>query len=194
MKANSLIQDGQTLAGAQTRFGSPIPVYDDGSGPLWILRDSMGISGIVRADSFQSAHEICEDEFYPEADESLSALIKEYAKERKHVKIIRPTPNSMEEREATAEDHPLQPGQFVRWETRETVDSTLSRDQKISVMMENELFQEAFGTRPNGPNKDDKQNHGFYAKDLNGDSLDKLTPELLEALEITLAIEGEADE
>ena len=30
--------------------------------------------------------------------------------------------------------------------------------------------------------------HGIYAKDLNGDRLDRLTPELLAELEISLAI------
>ncbi len=43
------ITDSQRLVSATSRFGHPIPVYDDGWGPLWIHRDSMGISGIVRA-------------------------------------------------------------------------------------------------------------------------------------------------
>jgi hypothetical protein len=44
-----LITDTQRLKGAKSRFGYPIPVYDDGYGKLYIHRDSMGISGIVRA-------------------------------------------------------------------------------------------------------------------------------------------------
>jgi hypothetical protein len=56
---------------------------------------------------------------------------------------------------------------------------------------DNELFQEAFGVRPNGPNASDKIGHGIYSKDLNGDYLDPLTPELLTDLNITLDIETE---
>lgn len=67
MKA--LITDDQQLTGAKSRFGSSIPVYDDGYGHLYIQRDSMGISGIVRARSWEDAYEICEDEFFPSADD-----------------------------------------------------------------------------------------------------------------------------
>ena len=66
---NSLITDEQSLLSAKSRFGHAIPVYDDGFGPLWIHRDSMGISGIVRAQTWEDAYSICEDEFFPDADE-----------------------------------------------------------------------------------------------------------------------------
>jgi len=46
-----------------------IPVYDDGYGQLFIHRDSMGISGIVRALSWEDAYSICEDEFFPAGDD-----------------------------------------------------------------------------------------------------------------------------
>lgn len=64
----TLITDSQSLLSAKTRFGNPIPVYDDGFGLLWIHWDTTGISGIVRAQSWESAYEICEDEFFPAAD------------------------------------------------------------------------------------------------------------------------------
>ena len=41
---------------------------------------------------------------------------------------------------------------------------------------------------PNGTNKSDKLKHGIYTKDLNGECLDTLTPELVAELEITLEI------
>ena len=63
-----LIQDGQTLDSAAGRFGHTIRTYDDGFGPLWILRDSMGVQGIVRAATWEDAWGICEDEFMPDAD------------------------------------------------------------------------------------------------------------------------------
>lgn len=142
----TLITDNQSLTSAASRFGHPVPVYDDGFGPLWIHRDSMGISGIVRAQSWGDAYSICEDEFFPEASETIEEIVAEYGED------------------------------FV----------------------ENELFQEAFGFRPNGQRSGKWENgepkdpigHGIYAKDLSGDSLEQLTPELAQALEITVQIEN----
>lgn len=130
-----LITDEQTLVSASTRFGNPIPVYDDGFGKLYIHRDSMGISGIVRAMSWADAYGICEDEFFPDADED--AILKAY--------------------EDMTED-------------------------------EQACWDEKYGFRPNGM-KDQKEPLSYlYAKDLNGDYLDELTPTLLKELEITLEI------
>ena len=45
-----MIADNQSFDGAryhQVEFA--IKTYDDGYGPLWISRNSMGINGIVRA-------------------------------------------------------------------------------------------------------------------------------------------------
>lgn len=67
--AHTLITDEQRLVGAKTRFGHAVRIYDDGFGPLWIHRDSMGITGIVRAQTWESAYSICEDEFFPAGDE-----------------------------------------------------------------------------------------------------------------------------
>lgn len=70
MNANILPITGQldpdelTLSFA-TQYGSPIKYYDDGMGPLWIMRDSMGIVGIVRAQTWHDAYSIVEDEFLP---------------------------------------------------------------------------------------------------------------------------------
>ena len=70
MKTSSpLITDNQSLTSAKSRFGRLIPVYDDGFGPLFIHRDTMGISGIVRAQTWEDAYSICEDEFFPAGDE-----------------------------------------------------------------------------------------------------------------------------
>lgn len=177
------LTDEETLVSAAGRFGHQISVYDDGSGPLWVHRDSMGISGIVRAESFETAYGICEDEFFPEASETWEELVEEYGKTRDHVKIIR---RDGVERNCKADDYPLASGEFVRWETRETTPDTA--EKRSEAVNDNELFQEAFGYRPNGPNKSDEKNHGIYAKDLNGDRLSLLTPELAAELEITLEI------
>ena len=134
-----LITDDQNLVGAKSRFGTPIPVYDDGYGQLYIHRDSLGISGIVRARSWADAYSICEDEFFPSADD----------------------------------------------EAFETPYDQLSAHDRA-------CWDEAYGYRPNGqggptPDKD----RGVYAKDLNGDSLDSLTPGLVAELELTLDIVDE---
>lgn len=178
----TLITDDQSLLSAKGRFGRNIPVYDDGFGPLFIHRDSMGISGIVRAQSWEDAYSICEDEFFPEADETVEELQKEYGFTREHVKIIRV--NGIERPAVFPSDYPngrlANGAEFVRWKTVETPEPDAWTD--------NELFQEAYGFRPNGPNAKDVQKHGIYAKDLNGDSLEKLTPQMLRDWEITLEI------
>lgn len=131
-----LITDEQSLIGATSRFGSPIPVYDDGYGDLYIHRDSMGISGIVRAQSWEDAYSICEDEFFPAADDD--AFEKEWEEMTAH---------------------------------------------------EQACWEEAYGYRGNGRKEQDGSISYIYAKDLNGDALDKLTPAFLADLEITLEIE-----
>lgn len=179
----TLISDNQTLAGAKTHFGQSIPVYDDGFGILFIHRDSMGISGIVRAQTWEDAYSICEDEFFPEADESWPELVAEYGKIRESVKIIR---RDGVERDCKPEDYPLTLGEFVRWETRETTPET--EEGRNEAVANNALFQDAFGFRPNGPNASDTIGHGIYSKDLNGDRLEVLTSELIAELEISLEI------
>lgn len=191
---HDLIRDDQRLTGAKGRFGYVIAIYDDGYGPLWIHRDSMGISGIVRAQTWTDAYGICEDEFFPEADETLEELVREYGYRREHVKMVLDLRARQQERPATAADYTdngrLPVGMFIRWETVETPDPDAWAD--------NELFREAFGFRPNGPRAGkrpdgsprDPIGHGIYAKDLNGDSLDLLTPELVAELGITLEIEN----
>jgi hypothetical protein len=206
---SKLIKDGDSLVSAKTSGGYEIHVYDDGFGPLWISRNSIGINGIVRARSWEDAYSICEDEFFPEADETIEQLVKEYGFKRENVKIIHPAHRKTSpvtyanghveefdietsvQRDATMADYQLTggsllPGQFVRWETRETPDA--------DAWSENELFCEAYGFRPNGRNERDTIGHGIYSKDLNGDSLDRLTPELLADIGIELVIEAEESE
>lgn len=177
----SELTDEHALNGAKGRFGYAISTYDDGYGQLYIHRDSMGISGIVRARTWEDAYGICEDEFFPEATETLEELVKEYGFRREHKKVVFVDGVKRHATDADYVDGKLPNGIFVGWETIETPDP--------EAWIDNELFQEAFGFRPNGPNKHDKLNHGIYAKDLNGDRLDLLTDKLAEELGITLEIE-----
>jgi len=192
-KTAELITDGQRFDGAKTRLGYTIRTYDDGFGPLWIHRDSMGISGIVRAQTWNDAYSIVEDEFFPEASETIEELVKEYGFKREHIKVVKDLSVLVatehcavgERFEKYPDDYPngrLLP-EFVRWETIETPDTDAWPD--------NELFQEAFGFRNNGPNERDVHKHCIYARDLNGDYLEPLTPELLAELGITLDITNE---
>jgi len=190
-----MITDNQSLNGANSRFNFSIPTYDDGYGPLWIHRHSRGISGIVRARTWEDAYSICEDEFFPEADKTVEELVKEYGFKREHLKVVR-DPSVIvasehcavgERFERYPEDYP--DGKlslsFVRWATVETPDS--------DAWSENELFCEAYGFRNSGPNERDTHKHGIYAKDLNSDYLDSLTPELLAELGIALDISEPED-
>lgn len=189
IKTNGLINDGQSLVGAKSKFGHDVPTYDDGYGPLWVHRDSMGISGIVRAKTWEDAYGICEDEFFPEASETVEELRKEYNFTRRHAKIVREA-NGTEREAVYPVDYPdgrlSKDLTFLRFET------FTKPAQDENAWVENELFCEAYGFRPNGPNSKDTVKHGIYSKDLNGDSLERLTPELLAELEITLDIQDES--
>lgn len=173
------IANTQSFNGAKSRFGNDIKVYDDGYGDLYIHRDSMGITGIVRARTWEDAYSICEDEFFSECDETIEQLQHEYGYREKHVKIVLDPVSG--ERQARMSDYkPTLTLPFVRWHTIKTMD--------VDAWSENACFQETYGFRPNGPNSSDKLNHGIYSKDINGDSLDLLTTDLLAELEIMLDI------
>lgn len=161
-----MITDTQRLVKVTNRFGRELPIYDDSWGPLWISRDSGGINGIVRARTWEDAYGICEDEFFDEAYLTLEEIIKEYGFKREHKRVVD------------------EQGKFVKWETIETPDPDAWAD--------NELFQEAYGFR-NNSNANDKHKHGIYAKDLNGDYLDLLTPELAAELELTIELAEEEE-
>jgi len=187
-----LIQDGDKLIGAKYQSGYEIATYDYGFGPLWISRNSIGINGIVRAQTWEDAYGICKDEFFPEADETVEQLRAEYGFKGEHRKVVKDSSvltagdhtNAGERFERYPTDYPdgrLKP-EFVRWVTVETPDP--------DAWPENECFCEGFGFRPNGPNAHDTLNHGIYSKDLNGNYLDRLTPELKADLGITLEIES----
>lgn len=53
-------EDG--IPAVTTEFGSPVRWWDDGFGPLWIYRDSLGVLGVVRAQTWHDAWECVEDE------------------------------------------------------------------------------------------------------------------------------------
>lgn len=58
-------KDETRLARAFTCHGSEIKTYDDGCGPLWIVRGVYGVRRIIRARSWEAAYEIHIDEEPP---------------------------------------------------------------------------------------------------------------------------------
>lgn len=142
------MKDTQHLISARGRFGHPIPTYDDGFGPLWIHRDSMGISGIIRAQTWHDAYGIAEDEFFPAGD-------RDALEESQRIFDM---PDGPEKDHAQA------------------------------------CWDESYSYR-NSPRKmPDGTRSSIYARDLNGDALDALTPELIAELEISLEIETDPEE
>lgn len=144
----SQITDEHTLTSATSRFGLTLAVYDDGLGPLWIHRDSMSITGIIRAQTWEDAYSAAEDELFPAGDEDAADAMRE----------IEALPEGPERNYAQA------------------------------------CFDEAYGYRGSARQMPDGTLSGIYAKDLNGDSLSRLTDELAAALEITLEIEDNEPE
>jgi hypothetical protein len=142
------LTDEHTLTAATMHGTVPVSIYDDGYGPLWIHRDSMGVSGIVRAQRCHEAYEICEDEFFPAADEEAG---EEY----------------------------------------ECIEAMEDGEEKNHAQA---CFDEAYGNRSNSRRMPDGTTSSTYARDLNGDQLDRLTAELAEALSLTLEIDDNAPE
>lgn len=81
MKTPALITDGQRLISAKGPHGHAIPTYDDGYGPLFIWQTSLGnfgmAGGIIRAQTWEDAYAICEDEFFPAGDDAAAEAQKE---------------------------------------------------------------------------------------------------------------------
>ena len=177
-----LIQDTQTLVGASMHEGRiKIPVYDDGFGQLYIHRDSMGIGGIVRAQSWEDAYSICEDEFFPAPSETWEEMREEYSTQY------------LSGRELWLYEHD---NNWEAWralsegdKNRATHPSNGKNVPFNGDITEHPRWQEAYGFRNNGRKEADGSISSIYAKDLNGDSLEVLTPSLLSDLGITLKIE-----
>jgi len=76
---NGLIYDGETLLSARSRFGYPIAIWDEGFGPLWVYRESLGVMGVVRASTWEEAYECVVDEIMLDADpEDPSTYARDY--------------------------------------------------------------------------------------------------------------------
>ena len=61
------ITDDQSLTGATVR-GHKLRIWDDGFGPLWIYRESLGAVGVVRAKTWEDAYSCVVDEIMGDGD------------------------------------------------------------------------------------------------------------------------------
>ncbi len=59
--------DEQALLGATVR-GHTLRTWDEGFGPLWVYRESLGAVGVVRARTWEEANECVTDEIMHDAD------------------------------------------------------------------------------------------------------------------------------
>lgn len=57
-----LINEDDSLVSVKSQWDNPIPFYDDSFGPLWVFCNSLGVAGIVRAQSWESAYERVRDD------------------------------------------------------------------------------------------------------------------------------------
>lgn len=181
LETSELITDEQSLVSAQFNHGTPIQTYDDGFGPLFILRDSMGVQGIIRAQSWEDAYGIAGDEMFPAADESWEEMQREYATEYKSG------------RELWMHEHD---NNWEAWKAlsdaeKDAAYRAVGKDVPFTGdITEHPCWQEAYGFRNNGRKEADGTVSHIYAKDLNGESLDILTSELVAGLGITLNIQS----
>lgn len=153
-------------------YGRTIPFYDDGYGPLWLYRDADGIMGIVRCQSESDAWGIVSDEFLPEvADEDIPDaygawdMLLDGLVERGHK-------DTLELRRRVSAHY----RKYFR---------LISQNQELIESDGLELI-EGYEYAPNGPRE--TGGSGIRSYSLNGQSLEPLTVELLERLELTMSV------
>lgn len=147
----------------QERTGHPIRYYDDGYGPLWILRDTCGIIGIIRTRNESEAYEIAGDEFRtPIAPEDIPEAYGAYD----HLRDYLVSQGHEDNYDLSEFCTRYAPAYFA----------VVAAGDNCPELTEGYEYQSnAKGT-------------GIVPVDLNGEALDPLTPELCEHLEIEMQI------
>ena len=64
------MNDTIMLHAACSIYGNPIRTYDNAGSDMFLFRDAGGITGLVKADSWEEAYEIVEDEILQPIEES----------------------------------------------------------------------------------------------------------------------------
>lgn len=62
-----MINNNQSLVSASTQGGS-VRIWDDGFGPLWVYRETLGVKGVVRARVYSVALDCVIDEIMDDPD------------------------------------------------------------------------------------------------------------------------------
>ena len=168
-----MINDTQSLVGArQTKpwdeYGTPITIYDDGFGVLWLYREAGGLQGIVRARSWEAAYEICQDEIMSRVPQD--EVIEAYG----FYTLDRSQPGNPRY-QAMRDAGNLLAEFTIRTEAEKYCLDTIQREECELV--------EGYEYQPNATGT------GIVSFDLNGQSLEELTPELAERLEIRIQVE-----
>ncbi len=174
-----MINDEQTLIGARqmhpwNEYGTPITIYDDGFGPLWLYREAGGLQGIVRAQSWEAAYEICQDEIMTRVPQE--EVIEAYG--------FYVLPSKMLEN-LSYEAGPL--AHVAMRDCGERLAEFNTRDEAEkycldTIQREECELVEGYEYQPNATGT------GIVSFDLNGQDLVQLTPELAERLEIRIQI------
>jgi len=181
-----MINDNQSLIGAYTTdvLGErhPLEVYDDSWGSLWVYSEVYGPMGVVRAQSFESAYEICQDEIMTRVpEEDLLDAYGLYVLEHKGFYYLCP---DFETEDGWYETFGgLIPGRLVlgRFSTREGAEKA-----ERAYVYERELeLVEGYEYQPNATGT------GIVTYSLNGQRLEELTPEVADRLGITIQVTEE---
>lgn len=135
----------QAAQGAEvlTDSGHALRFWDDGSGPLWVYIESTGPVGVVRADTWESAFECCQDEIMHGS--TFAEMVEECG--------------------LSAED--------------------------IEEIEDGGSLPDGYQYRSNGEPSNEGIHGELCCEDINGCSLELLTPALAEALKLTVNVRFE---
>lgn len=155
------------LMGA-TRHGTHIAVATDGSGPLWFFRDAYGRKAIIRADTFESAFEIVEEEVLtPISIEDLPEAYGLWIQETE---------------EGRTEIHDETAGTvlaiFPTWDKK-------GIQRYVDMLLCDRDLAEGYSYQSNA------EGTGIVLHSLHGEQLEPLTADLLTAEEIVLRLDGQ---
>lgn len=172
------LSDNQTMMGTTSEFGTPIPTYDDGFGPLWLYKSANGSCGIVRTQSWETAFELVEDEILSPIPNDIESISEAYGI------WIQPTFHN------NNYSIPCAPYK-VHWNSYLYEENTESYQTRNDAQTRIELFlrsgeaelAEGYTYQSNSTGS------GIVFHDLNGESLELASVELLEQDGIILILE-----
>ncbi len=186
-----MITDEQELVKVTNQWGREQKIYDDGFGSLWAYRESLGIVGIVRAQTYEAAWDCVLDEILtpvPIADITESPDDYYVCERDYHCGA----PKKYDEGRCLCSL--AQYSEFrICWkcnvDSRRVFPNHNPRVCKCQdpVDLEHEVSLTLAEGYEYMPNFGDTS--GIVATDLNGNALDRLTPKLVAELELTVTVQ-----